>query len=1327
MEAKNSSVQIPKLSDTNFHTWRQRVKFVLAIKELEEYLVNDPPERTDAAYQTWLRNDRKAQAFIGLTLDEDHLVHVRDVKTAKEMFQSITDLFERVTLLNKLVARRKFYTVTMQDDEKVLSYINRVKTLASTMRSMGVEIAEEELAMTVLSGLPPRFDNLISALDALGDDLDVCTVEYIKGRLLQEERRSEIRTEDAQVKSELSALVAKKCEDPAPAKVCSHCGKRGHPESKCWTKFPYLRPPRGRPAAKAVVAIPTETVEFEDPDTFCLMAKDRNDETHKSALTWMIDSGCTSHMTFDISLFVSYKKVPFAEVELGNSECARVAGMGDVIISVNVEGRICKRKLKDVLHVPDLGFSLLSVAKLEEKGLEVSFKTGKCKIFSGATLVATATRMNDLYLLDVEDTTGAEVACVGNLQVWHERLAHSSSESIVNMVNQGIVTGISINGKDNTTNCKGCIYGKSKRTVIPKSSNSRAKAVLDLVHSDVSGPIDVPSLGGSRYFITFIDDHSNWTVAYAIREKSDSLAVFKKFHKYAEAHTGQKIKLLNVQQYTSSGSQSRKGAKLKAIRTDNGGEYISREFQAYLSEHGIHHQLTVAYTPQQNGTAERMNRTLMDLIRCMLHQKNIPKKFWAEALSTAVYIRNRMTSRSLPANTTPYHIWMQSTPNLKNLRVFGSKCWYVIPKKNIKKLDARACEGMFVGYSANSKGYKIWDPKRSSFVVSRDVKFDEGFEIKDANEADRSVEDESPVLDLTTPDNASNINDADSEANEEEVDTSDIKAEEQDEEVQCTSSSGLRRSTRISKPPGKFWLTTGESAFLSRVLPSSYAQAMASDEADFWKPGFEREMDALQRNETWELVPRKNNMNVLSGRWVFKIKNGLAKLRWVAKGFLQVHGVDYGETYAPVVKLTSVRVLLSFVAAQDLELHQMDVVTAFLHGDVEEDIYVEQPHGYEDPCYPEYVCKLKKALYGLKQSPRMWHAKIDQYLTKELGFSSSSFDPCVYIRRKDGHILIIALYVDDLLIAGDNMASVTWIKTELGKRFEMKDLGEAKVCLGLEITRDRKNRTLKLTQTGYAEQVVEKFGMSGCKPVPTPLVPRHKNVDKNDPTQDSAGNVPYRSAIGCIMWLSIATRPDLGYAFGYLSQFSADPLVEHWAAVKRVLRYIAGTMDLGIVYGKNSSNKAVGFSDSDWGGCQVSRKSTSGYVFFIAGGPVSWRSKKQTITALSSCEAEYIASSDAAKEAIWLKRLTQDITSEKSQLPVMLYLDNQGAKDTAYNSGINHRNKHIDIKYHFVREAIQNNKVQLKWIPGETNVADILTKPLDKVKFQRFVSDLSLH
>ena len=648
---------------------------------------------------------------------------------------------------------------------------------------------------------------------------------------------------------------------------------------------------------------------------------------------------------------------------------------------------------------------------------------------------------------------------------------------------------------------------------------------------------------------------------------------------------------------------------------------------------------------------------------------------------------------------------------------------------------------MMIGYSSQSKGYKLWDADLRRVVVSRSVTFDE--DVSDTVDFDTDSRAEQhedgtlPASEVKSVPMSSQLPD-DSEA----VDNDASNSGGADDSHEPTAEPTLRRSSRRSQPPRPFWLTQTHSAnlamvscnvatekcFVSNDVPQSYKEATSGDNTDFWMPAIKKEESSIVRNKTWDLVERTPDMNVLPCMYVFTLKDSGPKARIVAKGCRQVHGVDYGETYAPVVKFTSVRVMLATVAVNDLELHQMDVVTAFLHGDIDKDIYMEVPGGFKDPSRPDLVCKLRKALYGLKQAPRLWHAKIDAFLIDELRFVSSPNDPCLYARHSAGRIMLIALYVDDLLIAGNDSKAIAWIKGELRKRFEMKDLGEARVCLGLEITRDRANRTLHLSQKKYTQSVLERFRMHDAKPVPTPMESGFTNIRWSDPeaSYESAADFPYRQAIGCLMFLMIGTRPDIAFAVCLLAQFSEQPLVPHWTGVKRVFRYICGTRDHGITFGRDSNADLVGYTDSDWGGCKNTRKSTSGHVFMIGGGPVSWRSRKQTVTALSSCEAEYIASCTAAKEAVWLGRLISDMNKYEKSPCVRIFADNQGSIESGKNQAINQRNKHIDIQYHYVRDVVAVGKVEFVYCPTEAMIADILTKPLDRVKFETHVKSLGV-
>ena len=395
----------------------------------------------------------------------------------------------------------------------------------------------------------------------------------------------------------------------------------------------------------------------------------------------------------------------------------------------------------------------------------------------------------------------------------------------------------------------------------------------------------------------------------------------------------------------------------------------------------------------------------------------------------------------------------------------------------------------------------------------------------------------------------------------------------------------LRRSTRARKPPGEWWKSGGSSdknllmsktedesmaclhaAISSCEAPKSYAEAMSADNIDFWKPGVEKEEDAIRENETFALVDRKPDMHVLPCRYVFRVKQGMPKVRIVAKGFRQVQGVDYHETFAPVVSLPTMRCFLSIASSLDLECDQMDVVTAFLNGDVEEEIYMEVPAGFRDPANPNLVCKLQKALYGLKQAPRQWYAKINTFLVNDLHFSNSKSDACLYIKRNDSNVMMILLYVDDILIAGSCRVAIDKVKSQFKLKFKMKDLGAVREFLGIEIKRDRTNYILQLTQSTYIAKVLERFEMAKSKPVSTPMTPDFQKSLMSSKSQALSPSVPYRSAIGSLMYLMICTRPDIAYAVGKLSQNCESPTNMHWNAVKCILRYINGTRTVGLRY-----------------------------------------------------------------------------------------------------------------------------------------------------------------
>ena len=1090
---------VDKLRDDNFHIWKARIQLILSFKEVDTHLVDDPPDRTAEAFPAWHKADVKAKAIIGLTLSDSHLEQVQHATTAKQMWTLICDIFEKHTLLNKLAARRRFYTAKMKDNEKILAYAARIRQLAATLKSMSVPIEDSEMAMALLNGLPDRYDPLISALDAANIDDDHLTFEFVQSRCLQEEQRHVQRDRDALKSSEAAALVinqSKSQRHNQTLEMCVHCGKH-RDSSRCFKKYPHLAPVGHRARAhldkpanaenKTLVATSSKQ-STDDAQHFaiCLFSDPSKSSLALHSLTgnappchhWILDSCCTSHVTYKRSAFTSYKLLPKpGTLDLGAGTNTEIIGTGDVTLWLRRNGSTVSCIIRNVLHVPQLRYQLLSVSTMAKRGIRSQFDEHEAALIqrSDLSVLATATQRNGLYTLDVAEPqtrpapSDPHKALAASLDTWHQRLAHVNAAGIKSMVDRKVVKGITLGNSSTGHVCEGCVLGKAHRAAIPKARSSYSSYPLQLVHSDVLGPVEVPSLGGARYFVSFIDDFSKWATVYTMTHKSKVIDCFKHFKALAEKHTAKRLESLHVHEFHGSGSVRADDASLlQALRSDNGGEYLSNDFRSFLADNGIRHQLTVAYTPQQNGVAERMNRTLLNLVRSMLHHKSMPKHFWAESLSTATYVLNRVTSRSLPPDETPHHRWYGSAPNLSHLRVFGAQCWYVLPKHKVKKLDARTRPALMMGYAAQSKAYKLYDAELRRMVISRDVAFNEQ-DPTISSEAESSPSfSTSPkqIVEHIVEDPKGGTPDGELDESNEATDALTGTGTEQTADNVNTITvpdAPVRRSSRPSRIPRPWWIARPSTsspaqdnsdvallfsknptsvALMATDVPNSYAQATSPENIDFWMPGIQKGGDSIRENGTFELVERTPNMHVIPCRYVFRVKPDVGpKVRIVAKGFRQVHGVEYHDTYAPVVSLSVVRLFLCLVNLFDLECDQMDVVTAFLNGDLEEEIYMEVPAGFRDPNKPNLVCRLLKALYGLKQAPKQWHAKIHDYLTNDLGFISCPYEPCLYVRHTDNGIIILILYVDDLLIAGSDTATLDSIKAELMRRFKMKDLG----------------------------------------------------------------------------------------------------------------------------------------------------------------------------------------------------------------------------------------------------------------------------------------------
>jgi len=506
--------------------------------------------------------------------------------------------------------------------------------------------------------------------------------------------------------------------------------------------------------------------------------------------------------------------------------------------------------------------------------------------------------------------------------------------------------------------------------------------------------------------------------------------------------------------------------------------------------------------------------------------------------------------------------------------------------------------------------------------------------------------------------------------------------------------------------------------------PATMSEAKGREDAELWREAAKKELASIKANNTWDLVELPPGRRAIDSKWVFKIKRDAVgkveryKARLVARGFMQKYGVDFEETFAPVAKFSSIRVLLAIAAAEDLELHQLDVDTAFLNGDLKEEIYMKQPSGFEKPGQEHLVCRLKKSLYGLKQAGRSWYEKIDSAFA-ELGLRKCGADHSIYCKVRAANKVYVALYVDDLIIATNSLDELRKLKHGLAQRFAMKNLGELHFFLGIRIERNRTERSINLSQTNYIDKMLARFGMTNCKSAATPMDPGVKLVSaaKEATTEEAEKmkKVPYLEAVGSLMYAMLGTRPDIAFAVGVVSRYSSDPRHEHWVAVKRILRYLKGTREVTLRYVGDKTVVPVGYSDADWGSDQETRRSTTGYIFMISNAAVTWQSKRQPTVALSSTEAEYMASCQAAREAVWLRALLADLGYTQQDATV-LHGDNQGCLALAKNPMQHSRTKHIEMRHHFIREKVESGDIKQVYCPTESMIADILTKSLTRDK-----------
>ena len=1127
-------------------------------------------------------------------------------------------------------------------------------------------------------------------------------------------------------------------------KFCNHCRKDYHVESECREKYPHLvnqdsqRKSNKRRRNSKSQGQSQKPTGNNDSTKGAFCAYMATADITKISKLWICDSGTSQHITHDRSIFTSFK----------TSDCPPIQGIGGVLIPKGI-GNVMLRcagneglrefPLFDVLYVPDGGLNLISQGQLQRDGCPLKIVPEGIEI--GNYGIIARRQDNNLYILNMWNVSEAALALAAinseAIKMWHARLGHLGNQNILKLA--GMSKGMDLTKPPPQDACPPCAIAQSQ--VEPhRAPIQPGKHPLDLIHSDVQGPFP-EALNGAKYMVTFLCDFDKRSHVTLLRVKSGVLQAFKNYKKQNEY--GDK--------------------RIKRLRSDCGGEYDSKDFENFRNEHGIQWEPTVPGNPPMNGTAERLGQTLHKLASTMREGAKVDIKYWAEMVLTANYLRNRQPTAG--RSITPYESHTGSPPELGHLRIIGQTGYAQNrkPSTGWKKFQERATKCTLVGYEGDHI-YRMINPRGAVMRYSNVQWIDNNppsppsLSFSQTKRALHVGQSGPPTRKqkITHHTDSPHTDLVDAHESIESIPTGPLPSNAGKEALAnqlpiepWSQADILSKHPKLRAPsPDPLALL----ALLARANdpepyePKTYKQAVDSREEKDWRRAMQEEIDSINENDTWILTSLPPDRKALRGKWVYKIKRGPAgeilryKARWVVRGFEQREGIDYNETFASVVKPMSYKAIFAIAAANDWEIHHMDVKTAFLYGRVDEEIYVEQPTGLDDGS--TRVCKLKKALYGLKQSSRIWYETITTFF-KSHEFVPVNADLSVFV--KEG--VIVAIYVDDLIITGSSSSEIQRVKKLLSDEFSMVDLGPINYYLGMTITRDRANRILRLGQQAYLEKVLRDHGMWDTNPVATPMDGRLEAAPEGHQATDDS-RLRYQSAVGSLMYAMLGIRPDLAFAVSVVSRYASNPTDTHWKAVKRIFRYIKGTLPLQLTY-KGHLQLLNGYTDADWAGDHHTRRSTSGFVFNVGSGAISWSSKRQPTVALSSCEAEYMGQTQATKEAVWLSSLldqlsapqvpgnhslqTQSTSVALACLPtsfalnaIIIHCDNQGAIALAKNPQAHARSKHIDIQWHYQREKIEDKSVEFRYVPTEEQVADGLTKALLKDKFVVFRKALGL-
>jgi len=1386
-----SEFHIEKL-DTDYMTWATLFQAMLEDKMLWEAISEEAPDvATDpTGHAEWKKKDRRALARIKMGVALHHLPTVSACASAKVAWDALESMFSAQNATRRLHLGRELAELRIKSGESVLAYSGRVKRLHAQLVGAGHPIDETTAIIHFLKGLPDDHAMEKKLLTNQGGDV----LRWATTLPMLYPVEETIKDKAAAIEGpSTGAFGAWPRNTPMPRSerkrrvVCWNCNTRGHYAAECTANPNRPSGSGGGPSASFMATAKTVRFANRSAGAICTCscscgasqgASISTASTAAARLTnadeWLVDSGSSNNMQKTDANMTSY--TPSANsVTIASGDALPSPGHGSVTLNTSLGGTLT---LFNTLHVPDITANLFSVRAVDRGGGKVTFENDGVKVEKDGVVLATGVvNSNEQYILSTTKpaasgpsaATASAAAAYGMASekgnLWHRRFCHLGNANVAKVAK--LVTGMDLTTNDTTTMLgavrEPCVGARMATESFEDADNTISEP-LEMLCVDLIGPL-TPSTGGAVHALSLLDVSTEMSFASLLKTKAEASKALRDWVTHLELQSGRKVKI---------------------IRADGARELLGRaEVRAFMQEKGIKAEPTAPYTPQQNGKAERLNRTLMERVRAMILDAGLAMDTWGEALMAAEYTRNRSPTRD--GKSTPFERFYGKKPNVSNLRVWGSKAWARNRPKSHGKLESMTLVGHVVGYSAGEHAWRIRSATTSHILIRRDVVVDESMSAAPVNPSAL------PVC-LFLPDEwadsstGSAASDAGDDGGAGPADTTDLKPGSLDTPPAPRSAPDvtaalpghgyfLRLRPDADKPlafpmahlavgrPSNPDALRRTGAIVNRAQPlaavalpvpltvsfataspmhepmraeeavkradwiptppTSRADALSRPDAYLWQEAMDDEYNSMVENNVWSIRPLPVGANKMKGKWVFDYKKDAGgvfvryKARFVGCGYSQRAGVDYHEVWAPCPARATVKAVLASAAANDLEIHSIDVKTAYLNAPMEVPVYVEQPEGYTVGD-AGHVAELHAALYGTKQAGRLWGEHLHGTLTAA-GARRATADPTLFLwdHPEHGRIIFLA-HVDDILVLAKSPAGVADAKGVVLVRYKGRDMGPAQEFLGMRIVRARPARALSLSSPGLTKALVSDYGLTHANPnkLPMPV-----GVEVQRTGEDVMENsIQYQELVGRLMYLSSSTRPDIAYAAATLARYMHQPEEKHWRIAKGVIRYLAGTVDLCLQY--DGSGELEGAVDADYNGCKDSRRSTTGWVFTYKGGTISLSSKRQPTVSSSTAEAEYVAAAAATREALWLRKLMADLGEKDRAVPIAE--DNQACLALIANPEGTGRAKNIDTAHHLVRERTAMGAVKFYYRPGAEMVADGMTKALPAPALQAFREKLGM-